>query len=144
MYLNWKDIIDICLQLSNEVKYSGDIPDMIVGIATGGLIPMVLIKNLLDVTDYNIIAVSHYIGTERIPDARMVSYGIENRVHRNVLIVDDIADTGETIKLAKDIYKDAKTLTLLKRYSCKVDIDYYKPIDHEQWVVFPWDRQYLI
>jgi len=65
---------------------------------------------------------------------------------KNVLIVDDIADSGATIKfvcelLMKDYFvKDVKTAVILtNKVNCKYYPDYSNQ-DIDAWIDFPWDK----
>ena len=58
-----------------------------------------------------------------------------------LLIVDDIIDTGETLKLvrraAHDYADEVKVAALYVRSDQKHSVDWYWKIEDE-WVVFPW------
>ena len=58
-----------------------------------------------------------------------------------LLIVDDIIDTGETIKLVRDATRDytneVKIAALYVRSNQKHAADWYWKVEDE-WVVFPW------
>jgi hypoxanthine phosphoribosyltransferase len=72
-------------------------PDLIVGITRGGLVPARLMARALDVKDMYCITV------KRIGDKRKVLDSIsEDVAGKNVLVVDDMLETGHGLALAKE------------------------------------------
>lgn len=56
------------------------------------------------------------------------------------IYVDDIADSGKTLKDLR-LKHDAPAIVLLKRYSCDLRaLTYGKIITNDDWVVFPWEN----
>ena len=61
-----------------------------------------------------------------------------------ILLVDDIADSGDTLQTVKDKltvwHKEVTTLTLIYKTHSIIKPDYYyeKRIN-KQWVIFPWE-----
>ncbi len=63
---------------------------------------------------------------------------------KKVLVIDDVADTGETLEAVSNVitmFNPAKVMTAtlyLKPWSKRVPDFYYKQID--KWIIFPWDK----
>jgi hypothetical protein len=65
--------------------------------------------------------------------------------HKKVLLVDDIADSGESLKLAKTHLQqqgahEVKTATLYQKSHSTTTPDFYEK-QTTNWVVFPWDTK---
>jgi len=142
---SYRDIENICLNLSKSIRVSGFKPDILLGISVGGLVPIVFLSRLLGVKDILTIAVSSYTNKEQkklrllnAPDKKYLK-------GKSILIVDDICDSGNTIMFVKDFLKSKKTgqvksatLFLNKKHH-KLTPDYYAKVVNK-WVVFPWDK----
>jgi len=131
-------ILDISTQIGADQYH----PDLIVGIARGGLVPAVMLSHYFNIPmcslqfstrhDFDMVSVAH-LPVHMIED-------------KTILVVDDIADSGRTIAEIKEawklinVWKDIKFATLHKRHDCKVSPDYYaKLIEDDAWQIFPWE-----
>ena len=144
----WQDILKHCQIIAKKITHS---PDLIVAITKGGLpIATVLANQYLN--DPPIITLqlkeiesegkANYQAKEVKTISPLNNYPIEGK---NVLIVDDIADSGSTLKKAIKIVKrhHPKSLTTTclhykPRTIVKPDI-FAKKIDNHVWIVYPWE-----
>jgi hypoxanthine phosphoribosyltransferase len=58
--------------------------------------------------------------------------------NEQILVVDDISDSGETLKLIPDIDK-YNTVTLFIKEQTTFIPDFYCNKDKNNWIVFPWE-----
>lgn len=121
IFLDWSDVEAAVESLAIKIANSGLELAAIGGLPRGGLIPAVLLSHRT-----NTPFVSQVDGTE---------------VSGNVLIVDDICDSGETLKQFKsqgNIY----TATIHHKQSAVVEPDFYHSLAYEnQWIVYPWENK---
>ena len=129
--LTWNDFDKAVQELSQQVLRDGK-PEVIVGIPRGGLPLAVAISHQLDVPLFIPVYGHSYA---------MIS-------DKNILIVDDISDTGQEMKqqlLHADQFgcKNVRTLVLIEREGTIQPTTYkWKWIDKNQgWVIFPWERK---
>ncbi|WP_054842902.1 phosphoribosyltransferase family protein [Vulcanisaeta distributa] len=98
LVLNWQRLVDLTLDLSLMVKESGYRPDSIIAILRGGYIVGKLVSDFLGIDDLVVLGLVSYgtrIGQGEEP---VVTYPIIRDLRgRNVLVVDDVADTGKTL-----------------------------------------------
>ena len=141
-YLSWKDLYMILLSLSETVKRSFK-PSLIVAILKGGVVPAIVISDLLGVDRVLTIRFRHYvdIGVRGVPTLCGELNG--DVAGEAVLIVDDIADTGVTLKNVKEKVnmggvRECKTLTVYSKPWSNPQPDFYGRMT-ENWVVFPWE-----
>jgi len=94
----------------------------ITGIPRGGLIPAVLMSHKFGIP---------FIGLE-------LAKTLPGDLKRNVLVIDDIADTGDTLlQLQRHKFK---TATLARRYSSSfTPLIVGEDITNDDWLVFPWE-----
>ena len=119
---NW-DWIDKQIDSIGEKLESINKPQFITGVPRGGLIPAVLMSHKFDIP---------FIGLE-------AAKTLPGDLKTKVLVVDDIADSGNT--LAQIQRHNFLTATLARRYSSSfsplfVGLD----ILDDHWLVFPWEN----
>ncbi len=148
MVLSWEDVYSHMLRLCERILDSGWRPDIIIAIARGGLVPAMVISDVLNVKDILTIQLEHWPapGTT-LPEVK-VRHGMpsENLSGRKILIVDDVADTGDTLKFAKDLiiekYRDVDVRTAalhVKTGKAKFIPDFSAlDVDPSIWIVYPW------
>jgi hypoxanthine phosphoribosyltransferase len=114
IYLGWDDINDLVNTLCEKIVTELPNIDSVHGIKRGGLIPAVLISHKLGLPWSDVM----------LP---------------NTLVIDDIADTGETLKNTIGVY--TAVLHYKPHTSCyKPNIYAYKHIGDE-WIIYPWERK---
>ncbi|MBM1154549.1 phosphoribosyltransferase [archaeon] len=142
----WDDIYDMCIELAKKIAASGYQPEAILGIARGGWIPARILSDLLNVTLLTNIRIEFYqeVGMrgKKPVVTQPISYPLLNK---RVLIVDDVADTGLSLLVAKEAAihagsQEIRIATLYYKPWSKVKPDYYVK-ETQKWVIFPWERR---
>ena len=130
--------------LATMVADSGYEPDIILAIARGGLLAAGALGYALAVKNLYTMNVEFYTGVdERLPVPMIlppVPDLVELRFAR-VLIVDDVADTGHTLKIVEEFFrgrvKEVRSAFLYEKPRSVVKCDYaWKKTD--LWINFPW------
>ena len=141
--LSWNQAYEMLIELAKNVKESGFNPDLIVGISRGGIIPSRILSDLLDNPNLASIQVKFYLDpNKKMKEPKLnrpVSLPVDGKF---ILIVDDVADTGETLRFVYEkLWEKAKgtrTLTLyFKPWSC-LKPDFYA-METNAWIIFPWE-----
>lgn len=134
-------------ELASKIVEGGYEPDIILAIARGGLLTAGALGYALSVKNTFTMNVEFYTGVnERLPVPMIlppVPSLIELRDAR-VLIVDDVADTGHTLKhvldFCRDRLADSRLAVLYEKSQSIVKCDYvWKYTD--KWINFPWSAQ---
>ena len=144
-YYDYAEIHDFCERLANKLKNNNY--DSVVGVSRGGLIPATIISEYMNVRELRTVGVRSYqlngIGKR---NKEVLYQSCSPYLHGNVLLIDDIADTGETFNFLLDHFKRNKnikgitTCSVFVRRSSSYVPDYYaKDIVGNEWVVFPWE-----
>ena len=149
IYLGWAEVEEATEYVAAKILEDKYKPDFIVAIARGGLIPGVRLSHILKVPMRS-IHLSFYDEYNRRLEAPRIIVPLHSDVEvrgKNILLVDDIADTGLTLKRAKEYLEglgvsQIKIATLAKKPRSITDPDYYLFIT-EKWVVFPWEKEPL-
>ena len=111
VYISWDDINILVEDLCNTIASSGVQIKSITGVERGGLIPAVMISHKLN-----------------------IPYVV--KINKHTLVVDDICDTGETLKNIVSGY----TATLHYKPTAVFTPDFYAKEVGSEWLVYPWER----
>lgn len=145
--LTWTAFGEATQGLAERVLADGYQPDFILAIARGGLFTAGALGYALNVKLLHVVNVEFYTGREErlqlpvmlppIPDASMFR-GLK------VLICDDVADTGATLRLTRDFVEqhvaEVRTLVIYEKSRSTVKCDYVWS-HTEAWIQFPWDKR---
>jgi hypothetical protein len=138
------EIYDYIADIAMKIKDSNLKIDTIVGIARGGMVPARFISDFLLIPDIKIVYAGFYIGPKKHMEKPIIYTPIEESLEdKNVLIVDDVADTGETIIAVIDHLKEkgARNVYVAVIYVKpwnKAPVDFYAR-ETDAWIVFPWE-----
>jgi hypothetical protein len=144
---NWDYIYGLCRDVSDDVKASAFEPDVVVALARGGWFAGRCICDFLGLDDLTSLKMEHYVGTAQKSGEPEVRYPMpEGSVAgKDVLIIDDIADTGGSIERAHEYVterdpNDVRTATLQLLGTSEFDPDYVgERLGEWTWVVYPWN-----
>jgi hypothetical protein len=133
------------IELAKRVKDSGFQPDLIIGVSRGGWAPARIMSDLLENANTASIRIEFYLAPGVTARKPVISQAIMVPVKGvNVLVVDDVSDTGESLKVAVEHLdvcgaKAIKTATLYYKPQSIFKPDFFI-VQTEQWVIFPWER----
>jgi len=112
MFVSWADIEDLVQELWKKVVIGSMPVNSIHGLKRGGYIPAVMLSHQLSLPYSEII----------YPDT---------------LVVDDICDSGETLKNAPGVYH--AVLHYKPHTSCVIPTIWAKEVG-DDWIVYPWEK----
>ncbi len=118
IYVGWEEISELVDNLCYHIKTSYPNIKYVHGLKRGGLIPAVLISHTLDL---------EYIDTP------------QHYEPMDCLIVDDICDSGETLKKCGVEYTTA-VLHYKPHTSCLEPNIHAFTHEGDEWVIYPWER----
>ena len=138
--LSWQYIEDGCDHIADYFLNKNI--STVVGIARGGIIPASIIARRLKANFIAISAKSYNEQNVRETLQIQSISSIENL--DNVLFVDDICDSGHTLKEIKKIYSNIPNLytaAIVYKQNQNTILDrYYMPVFNDNWIVFPWEK----
>ena len=142
----WNQIYDMLLDLANKIQGDGYKPDVIIGIARGGLVPVRILSDFLETPELAIIQIEYYVSIAQTRQEPILKRSLHTQItDKKALLVDDVSDTGKSLQLAKNHLqqqgaKEIKTATLYAKPETITKPDYCeKQTSH--WIVFPWDAK---
>lgn len=162
IYHTWADIERQTHEILRQIHLDRWRPDYVVGLTRGGLVPANLISQYLECR-METLKVSLRDGMEQESNLWMAedAFGHEMEKPKNILIVDDINDTGATLNYIREDWpsgcfpddprwsgvwgNNVRVACLYDNESSlsKLDVAYsavtVNKADKDVWIVFPWE-----
>ena len=176
-YYSWQDIEKMCVQIVTTMYADGWRPDYIVGLTRGGNIPATIISNMLNVRcealkvslrdskigpESNLWMSEEAFGYNNPEETGITGARWDLSLRKNILIVDDINDTGTTFNWIKEDWQSSclpdeeswetvwhknvrfATLTdnLASEFNGTVDYTCHEinKAEEDVWLVYPWEN----
>jgi len=143
--MDWSLFYTLAKKVAKRIVKSGFNPDIIIGLARGGWCLARVLCDFLGVKDLVSLKVEHW-GITATPDGKAkLKYPFNiDLTDKKVLVVDDITDTGESMRVSVDYVKslnplEIKTAALRHIEGSKFKPDFYGEKITWRWVIFPWN-----
>lgn len=146
LYYNWSDYEADIAKLESQLV--ADDYDLVIGIARGGLVPAVEISHHLSLP---LVSLNWQTRDGKPPAVIPIDVMMEI-LNKRVLFIDDICDSGETLKQIYDML-DRNKVVKSKASACLhynsgealFKPDFYaveiNKIENPVWICYPWERQ---
>jgi hypoxanthine phosphoribosyltransferase len=141
---SWNEVYAMLLNLAEKIRKDGFKPDIIVGVSRGGWPPARVLSDLLGNPNLANVKAEFYVGVAETKGEPTLTQPVSMNVEgKQVLIVDEVADTGKSLKLVKEHIigqggKEVRIATVYYKPWSIVKPDYHEK-ETEHWVVFPWE-----
>ena len=133
------------LDLAQQIRRDQYEPEIIVGISRGGWPPARVMSDLLQNPNLANMKVEFYkdIGV-RNKKPRITQPITIEVVGKRVLVVDDVSDTGHSLRVVADHLrrkpvKELRVCTIYMKPKSIFRPDYYARTT-KKWIIFPWER----
>jgi len=142
---SWDRVYEMLIDMALQIRKSGFKPDIIVGVSRGGWAPGRILSDLLENTHTVNLKIEFYVGIGKTARRPIVTQPIGDDLSgKRVLVVDDVSDTGESLKVALEhmLEKGAsgvKTVTIYFKPHSTFKPDFFAESTSE-WIIFPWER----
>jgi len=144
-YITWSRFYRLCGELGRRIVDDGFRPDAVIGIARGGYAPARVLADLFDTLNLAALKVEHYKATRKSRRALIRHPLPDGFSGRRVLLVDDVADSGDTFVAALDHLRgrhgigEVRTAVLHHKDTSTYVPDYYAHrIIAWRWIIYPW------
>lgn len=115
----------------------------IVALTRGGLVPAAIVAREMSIHTIDTLCITSYdeqvqggIRVLKEPEAAVADKG------EGWLLIDDLVDTGATLKAARNILPKAHVATVYAKPKGLTLVDtYVHDIDQDVWIFFPWDTE---
>ncbi|AEA46483.1 phosphoribosyltransferase [Archaeoglobus veneficus] len=142
--LTWDHVYRLCLKLAGDIRKSGFSPEAIVAVGRGGWVPARILSDTLDIRNLYSVKAEHWDVAEKREDAVITQPLNADISGMNVLVVDDVTDTGKTMDVVVQHVKElganeTKTAVLHHKNTSSFRPDFAAEIlDEWIWIVYPW------
>jgi len=142
--LTWPDFGEAARELAATILRTGWMPDIVVAVARGGLLPGGAIAYALGAKNCGALNVELYTGIGTTLSAPVISPPMLDRDAlrgMRVLLVDDVSDSGRTLAMSVELIRDAgaevRSVTLYTKPGTLLEPDFYWRRT-PKWINFPW------
>ena len=138
--MSWEEIHRnskaLAWRLSELKPYKG-----IIAVTRGGLVPAAIVARGLDIRLIDTFCVVSYNQKTKGDVKVLKESSVENN-GESWLIVDDLVDTGETIKAIRSSLPNAHYATVYAKPSGREQVDtFITEVSQDTWIYFPWDME---
>jgi hypoxanthine phosphoribosyltransferase len=145
--MSWDEVGHAARSLADAVHTSGYRPGIILAVARGGLIPAAAVAYALGVKNTYTMNVEFYTDVDQRLDVPMVLPPVPDLVDvadADLLIVDDVADTGRTLEVVQAFcdgkVASVRTAVFYEKDQSTVRCDYVWRRSNS-WITFPWSAE---
>lgn len=146
MYVTWDDLQKHLQEITRQISVSQWKPEVILAPSRGGLSVGVMLSHYFEVAFFPFVLQTR---DGNVEDLSVLEDLLSKYKDKNVLIIDDINDTGKTLEkihntVKKCLHKDVRYATIFEKMSSKFgNVNYTaRELGHDQdfWIVFPYEE----
>jgi uncharacterized protein len=145
--LSWEEVEDLLWKTFLAMKNQGYNPDLLIGVARGGLVPARILMDYLQKKYICTFQMGHWDGESSLSENPRIIFPLPeiDLSGKKVLVVDDISDEGgtmaEVVTYLKPKVKDIKIAVLVSKADSRLKADFCPMMMGEwSWVMFPWSK----
>ena len=164
VFVSWQDVENHTQEILRQIQRDAWLPDYVVGLTRGGLVPANLISQYLNIPMETLKVSLRDDSSQPESNLWMAedAFGDNENGGKKILIVDDINDTGATLNYIKqdwqssclsnderwlnDVWGNNVRVAVLfdnEASKSELDINYssvtINKAEEDQWIVFPWE-----
>ncbi len=145
--LSWEDVENLLWETFVSLRSSGFDPDVIIGVARGGLVPARILTDYLQKKYICTFQMGHWTEDTTLSEKPTIVFPLPevDLSGKRVLVVDDVSDEGGTMEgvvqyLSRKV-GDIKTVVLVNKADSRFKTNYCPRIMKQwRWVLFPWSK----
>jgi xanthine phosphoribosyltransferase len=136
--VSWQELHRDAKALAWRLSEMGDF-NVVVAITRGGLVPAAIVARELDLRVIDTVCVASYDHQEQ---GRISILKTPQGDGTSMLIVDDLVDTGGTLREVRKLLPKAHYATVYAKPEGRPLVDtYVTEVSQDTWIHFPWDTE---
>jgi xanthine phosphoribosyltransferase len=158
VFVSWQDVENHTQEILRQIQQDAWLPDYVVGLTRGGLVPANLISQYLDIPMETLKVSLRDDSSQPESNLWMAEDAFQNK---KILIIDDINDSGATLSWIKQDWESSclpghpdwdtvwtnnvRVAVLYDNEVSKSELDIayssvtINKVEEDQWIVFPWE-----
>jgi hypoxanthine phosphoribosyltransferase len=144
LHQSWEDIQLLSEKVAEKIEQDGFNPDLIVAVSRGGFDPARILCDQLGINKLASFQIEYYSDVNLRKNKPKIIYPLNANVKNlNVLVVDDVSDSGNSLKAAKDhVMEKGAAKVLVATLHVKPWTSFipdYHAASTDAWIVYPWE-----
>ncbi|HEY1735985.1 MAG TPA: xanthine phosphoribosyltransferase [Methylovirgula sp.] len=115
----------------------------VVAITRGGLVPAAIVARELDLRIVESVSIASYDADNRqgkLEILKPIAAEIAKDGGAKILVVDDLVDTGATVRIVRSVLPKAHVATVYAKPLGRPYVDsFMTEVSQDTWIYFPWD-----
>jgi len=144
LHLSWDDVQSLTEEVAKQIRDIGYMPDVIVAVSRGGFDPARILCDQLGIKRLASLQIEYYKDINESSSTPEIVFPLNADVPgQSVLIVDDVSDTGDSLRVATDHVQErgasevrVATLHVKPWTSYRPD---FSASEVESWIIYPWE-----
>ncbi|MGM0588565.1 MAG: phosphoribosyltransferase [Bacteroidota bacterium] len=139
------EVYALSYDLAGQIMNAGPTYDLVVAIARGGMLPARLMCDFLNIKSLTSMQIRHYTqGAEQMETAEVIDPIRVDVAGKNVLVVDDVNDSGDTLQAASEHLNNlnpavCKTVVIHEKEGSSFAADFVgQPVTEWKWLIYQW------
>jgi uncharacterized protein len=145
--ISWEEVEDLLWKIFLDLKTSNYDPDIVIGVARGGLAPARILVDYLHKKYICTFQMGHWEGDMALTTKPKIIFPLPevDLTNKKVLVVDDVSDEGGTmegvVSYLRPLVGDIRTAVLVSKVDSRYKADYCpKTMEEWRWVLLPWSK----
>jgi hypoxanthine phosphoribosyltransferase len=145
--LSWDEVEDLLWKIYLDMKAQGYNPDVLIGVARGGLVPARILMDYLQKKYICTFQMGHWEGEASLSEKPRIIFPLPDidLTGKRILVVDDVSDEGDTMEevlaYLAPLVKEIRTAVLVSKADSRRKADFCpKTMGEWRWVMFPWSK----
>lgn len=147
LYYSFSDLENDLADINHQMNLGHFRPDIVIGPGRGAYVPGVMLSHYWGIP-FKGFEWQTRDGSQK--NENQLKEILNTHVHDNILLVDDINDTGHTLNTIHEVFyndfnfSDLRTATLFSKATSEFkDVDFFArelSADYDPWIVFPYEE----
>jgi hypoxanthine phosphoribosyltransferase len=144
LHVSWDDVQSLTEEIARQIQECGYMPDVIVAVSRGGFDPARILCDQLGIKRLASLQIEYYRDINETSSTPEIVFPLNTEVpDTSILIVDDVSDTGTSLKVARDHVlergaSEVRVATLHVKPWTKFRPDFSASVV-ESWIIYPWE-----
>ena len=144
LHISWDNVLSLTEKIARQIQESGYTPEVIVAVSRGGFDPARILCDQLGVKRLASLQIEYYKDIDESSHTPEIVFPLNAEVpDMSILVVDDVSDTGTSLRLARDhVLERGASEVLVATLHVKPWTTFrpdFSASEVESWIIYPWE-----